>query len=29
MIKADPAERPPNTPIVLITNVVELLRARR
>jgi serine/threonine protein kinase len=29
MIKAGPAERPPNTPIVLITNVVESLRARR
>jgi hypothetical protein len=28
MIKADPAQRPPNTPIVLISNVVELLRAR-
>jgi hypothetical protein len=29
MIKADPAERPSNTPIVLITNVVELLRTRQ
>ena len=28
MVKEDPAARPPNTPIVLVTNVVESLRAR-